>query len=121
MWWYNHFEVIILDKQTFKVLEVFYEFKKMSMVSKNNPLQSAKEEIADSYHYLLDNKYIEYSEATSIIKITIAGSSYVEEHRKNLHLIELQKQTVKNQTELKYCQYLLAFIAIINILHMIFS
>ena len=110
-----------MDEFTFKILELFYESKKMSMADENNPLRGATEETLNSYHYLIDGKYIDYNDVTCIIKITISGSSYVEERRKSTYLIELQKQNVKNQTGLKYCQYLLTFIAVVNILHIIFA
>lgn len=70
-----------MDKQTFKMLELFYDENELSIASNKSPYINFNSDKKNSIKHLKDNGYLDYNETTGIFKITIPGKAYVEGHR----------------------------------------
>jgi len=105
-----------MDNFTFEILEKIYENRHFSPndTTDNPDLLDRKHE---AYNLLVDNGYVLRNNKEYTFKITIKGSAYVEERRKNNHLMELHEQNIDIQASLRNCQRLLIFIAFLQFLH----
>ena len=103
-----------MDNFTFEILEEIYEKGTIPYEKEpDTPLLSKKH---TSQCYLLKKGYAIKPNSDSM-EITIDGAAYVEEQRKNNHLIELQEQNVDIQASLRNCQRLLIILAFLQLLH----
>ena len=109
-----------MDNKTLKLLEFFYNNDGIKISNKAvvNQLQNNDR---DALEYLRLNKYILQSEATGIITITRYGREIVDLHRREQQLFEIQKSNNSIQERLQFVQYALAFIALVNVIFVVWS
>ncbi|MBR3723434.1 MAG: hypothetical protein IKN12_11865 [Selenomonadaceae bacterium] len=90
-----------MDNFTFTILEEVYEKGKAPVEPNSNSSPLADRRYQSQLH-LKTKGYVTWTQRDPTMRITIDGSAYVEERRRNNHLLELQEQ---NNELRKKCSY----------------
>ena len=105
-----------MDNFTFAILEEVYEKGKVPVEPDSNSSPLADRRYRSQLH-LKTKGYVTWTQHDPTMRITIDGSAYVEERRRNNHLLELQEQNVDIQRSLRNCQRWLIVLTVITLLH----
>lgn len=113
-------EVIFLDNKTLKLLEFFYNHDGIRIFD-DPVICQLKNNDRDALDFLRENHYVNQSRTDGVITVTRYGREIVELSLREQRLLEIQESNNSIQKRLKFVQYVLTVIALVNVVIAVFK
>lgn len=112
--------MIFLDNKTLKLLEFFYNHDGIRIFD-DPVICQLKNTDRDALDFLRENHYVNQSSKDGVITVTRYGREIVELSLREQRLLEIQESNNSIQKRLKFVQYVLTVIALVNVVIAVFK